>query len=134
MSSTDTSEAAVALPVAEFVGTCGQNSFATCAGGAPLGSQIAVNNNTDLSGCVQFNDKGCVYGMTFIKAENGIYSLEVVVDAQGPSGTGSGYGHLKFVDDAGTTAKLKIWDSSRGNHTCQWQSNGSKLVSFYWTD
>jgi len=126
---------AVTVPVdttATFVGTYGTGGFAVCDAGAPLGSNVAINGSTDLSDYIQFSGNGFVQSMSFIKAQNGIYNMEVVVQAQGPSGLGSGYGYLYFFDNGGVLASLKIFDSSLEQHTVQWQSPGSRLIAVAW--
>src|SRR5688572_9520604 len=99
-----------------FTGNCGQNSSATSVTGLQNNQTVQLNGNTDLSSCIQANDGACVYGIT-LTGSPGIYDYVLNVDAQGPSGFGSGSMYLAFTDETGDTYKLSIYSSTRSTHT-----------------
>jgi hypothetical protein len=83
-----------------FSGSCGNNSFATSDRGLQNNSAVQLNGNTDLSSCITANDGACVYGIT-LTGSPGIYDYVLNVDAQGPSGFGSGSMYLYLTDGTG---------------------------------
>lgn len=121
-------------PVANFTtNQAGQNSDAECAVGMGVNSEVSINGQTNLSGTIQFNNSGCVYGITFTGAP-GIYDYVVNVDAQGPKGMGSGSGYLAFTDRSGDTYKLSIYSSTRSVHTVRFNSKEPEIVKIQWSN
>lgn len=109
----------------------GQNSRAECPQGMGVNSQVAILGDTNLSGTIQFNDAGCVYGIT-LTGSPGIYDYVVNVDAQGPKGVGSGSGYLAFTDRSGDTYKLSLYSSTRSVHTVRYNSKQPEIVKIRW--
>ena len=104
-----------------FNGNCGNNSSAESSAGLQNNCAVQLNGNTDLSSCMTANDGACVYGIT-LTGSPGIYDYVLNVDAQGPSGFGSGSMYLAFTDQTGDTYKLSIYSSTRSTHTIRYNS------------
>jgi hypothetical protein len=116
---------------AEFTTTdCGDTS-GTANGLLPVGSAVSINGNTDLSSCIIGNSEGKVYGIRLV-SNAGIYSYQVQVDAQGPSGIFSGSINLAFTDQTGDTYKLAITSSRREQHTVSYNSDRPSIVKITW--
>lgn len=116
-----------------FEGQCGENSSAKSQYGLQVNQQVQLNGNSDLSSCVRANDGGCVYGIT-LTGSPGIYDYVVNVDAQGPSGFGSGSMYLAFTDQSGDTYKLSIYSSYRSTHTVRYNSEAPSIMKFQWSN
>lgn len=116
-----------------FTGNCGNNSVATSQAGLQVNSQVQLNGNIDLSGCMTFNDGGCVYGIT-LTGSPGIYDYVLNVDAQGPKGAFSGSGYLAFTDLTGDTYRLSIYSSTRSTHTVRYNSSNPTIVKIQWNN
>ena len=58
----------------------------------------------------------------------------VNVDAQGPSGFGSGSIYLAFTDQSGDTYYLSIYSSTRSVHTVRYNSEKPSITNIYWSD
>jgi len=99
----------------------GENSHAKSATGLQVHETVKINGNSDLSTCIQANDGGRVYGIT-LNGNSGSYDYELVVDAEGPHGIGSGNMYLKFTDQSGDTYSLKVFSSTRATHTVRYNS------------
>ena len=93
----------------------------------------AIDGNTDLSTCMVANGGAKVYGIT-LTGSPGIYDYVVNVDAQGPSGFGSGSMYLAFTDQSGDTYYLSIYSSSRSVHTVRYNSQQPAIVKMWWSD
>jgi len=116
---------------AEFTTTdCGDTS-GTANGLLPVGSAVSINGSTDLSSCIIGNSEGKVYGIRLV-SNAGIYSYQVQVDAQGPSGIFSGSINLAFTDQTGDTYKLAITASRREQHTVSYNSDRPSIVKITW--
>ncbi|NGM48597.1 hypothetical protein G5B46_03140 [Caulobacter sp. 602-2] len=109
---------------------CGDTS-GTANGLLPVGSSVAINGSTDLSSCIIGNSEGKVYGIQLVP-NAGIYSYQVQVDAQGPSGMFSGSINLAFTDQTGDTYKLAITASRREQHTVSYNSDRPSIVKITW--
>lgn len=116
-----------------FTGVCGNNSSATSAYGLQNNSTVQLNGNTDLSGCITANDGACVYGIT-LTGSPGIYDYVVNVDAQGPSGFGSGSMYLYFTDETGDRYSLSIYSSTRSTHTVRYNSKKPSIFKIEWSN
>ena len=119
--------------VGVFTGQCGQNSTATSTTGLQVNQAVQLNSNTDLSSCIQANGGACVYGIT-LTGSPGIYDYVLNVDAQGPSGFGSGSMYLAFTDETGDTYKLSIYSSSRSTHTVRYNSEKPAIFNIQWSN
>ncbi len=119
------------MNVREFTGECGENSSATANPGLQPFEMVSLNGNVDLSTCMQFNDKGKVYGIT-LTGSPGIYDYVLNVDAEGPHGMFSGAGHLKFTDETGDVYNLSIYSSTRSVHTVRYNSEKPAIVKIEW--
>jgi hypothetical protein len=129
------SATATATIVGNFTSNnCGQvNGTATSDTGLQPGADVAINGNTDLSSCIVGNSGGKVYGIRLV-SNAGFYSYRVDVDAQGPSGIGSGSINLAFTDQTGDTYKLAITSSRREEHTVSYNSDKPSIVKITWND
>ncbi len=112
----------------------GQNSFALARGGRamPIYADMAINGSKDLSRIVKGKSGACVYGVTLTNSSNPIYKYQVLVDAKGPKGLGSGSLHLVFEDESRDCYNLAITSSSRKRHTVNFNSKKPGLVRFDW--
>jgi hypothetical protein len=108
--------------------------FATCreAEGMPVNSIVTINGEEDLSGIVQFDHGGRVYGIR-LKGSPGFYDYVVEVDAKGPHGIGTGSGHLKFTDASNDTYELSIYSSTRSDHTVRYNSDKPNIKLIKWS-
>ncbi len=114
----------------------GRNSRALSKGGKPmpLHSDMAINGSRDLSAIVKGKSGACVYSVTFTNSSNPIYKYQMLVDAQGPKGVGSGSLHLLFEDETRDGYKLAITSSTRKRHTVNFNSSRPGIVRFDWGD
>ncbi len=97
------------------------------------GQQLTINGNSDLSGIIQFNDNGCVFGIRLV-SNPGLYDYKLDVDARGPKGFGSGNGYLEFTDASGDKYSLKIYSSTRSEHTLCYNSKEPNIVKVEWNN
>lgn len=122
----------MAYPISNFTAEkIGENSSAICKGGMTVNSEVAINGQSSLYDIIKFNDHGCVYGIT-LTGSPGIYDYVINVDAQGPSGFGTGSGYLAFTDQSGDTYKLSIYSSTRSVHTVRYNSKSPEIVKIVW--
>lgn len=132
--STDAKSAANYTSV-NFTGGCGEAASipnnATSSGMAPY--QTATVNGNPTSNCIVGNDGATVFGITLVQT-TGTYAYQVLVDAQGPSGFGSGSFYLGFTDASGDTYYLSIYSSSRAQHTVDYNSSAPNIVTIWWCD
>ncbi len=126
-------------PTTDFTGACGEGStrgnpmVVSSAKGLQPNEQASVNGNTDLSSCLVGNGHACIYSIT-MTGSPGIYDYVLNVDAQGPSGFGSGSIYLAFTDESGDTYYLYIYSSTRSVHTVRYNSSKPAIVKIYWSD
>lgn len=125
-------------PVTNFTGKCGeagkgQVNSVTSDKGLQVNEQASVDGNTDLSTCLVANDDARVYSIT-LTGSPGIYDYVVNVDAQGPSGFGSGSMYLAFTDESGDTYYLSIYSSHRSVHTVRYNSKQPAIKKISWSD
>jgi hypothetical protein len=116
--------------------TPGQNSYALAEAGKPMQihHDMAINGDTDLSGVVQGKSGARVYGVTLTNSPNPLFTYQVLVDAQGPKGAGSGSLHLVFEDETRDGYRLAITSSTRKRHTVDYKSKKPGLVRFDWSN
>jgi hypothetical protein len=126
-------------PITDFQGACGQGDeegrpmSVTSSKGLQPNETASINGNTDLSTCMVANDGGRVYGIT-LTGSPGIYDYVVNVDAQGPSGFGSGSMYLAFTDETNDTYYLYIYSSSRSVHTVRYNSQKPAIKKIWWSN
>lgn len=122
-------------PSVNFIGGCGEASkspnVATSTGMQPY--QSASINGGPVSNCVVANDSATIFNIWLTKT-TGIYQYQICVDGQGPSGIGSGYIHLAFTDASNDTYFLKISNSTREQHTVDYNSDAPNIVKIWWCD
>lgn len=123
---------------ANFTGDCGQGGkdaprLAKADHPLQVNQQVLVNDNSDLSNCVVADDGGCVYGIT-LTGSPGIYDFVINVDAQGPSGFGSGSMYLAFQDETEDVYYLSIYSSHRSVHTVRYNSKNPAIKAFKWSN
>lgn len=121
---------------ADFKGDCGECTSgyfsATSIGGMQPGQSATVNGNPPQN-CVVANDGGTVFGIELARIA-GIYSYQVRVDAQGPSGPFSGSMYLAFQDATGDVYYLSVYSSTREGHEVSFNSSNPNIVKIFWSD
>lgn len=123
-------------PSVDFKGDCGEASGDTPNSATSVGMQpyqSATVNGGPVSNCVVGNDGATIYNIWLTKT-TGIYTYQVCVDGKGPSGIGSGYIHLAFTDASGDTYYLKLYSSTREQHTVDYNSDAPNIVKIWWSD
>lgn len=121
-------------PVVNFNGDCGEANGKTpnCATSTGMHTfQGASVNGGPVSNCVIGNNGATVYNIILTET-TGFYSYQVSVDGQGPKGAGTGYFHLAFTDESGDTYYLKLFSSSREQHTVDYNSSKPNIVKIWW--
>jgi hypothetical protein len=114
-----------------FTGRCGQNSYATSAAGLHPGQSVVLNDQQDLSHCIVANDNAAVFSIS-LKPVSGVYSYQVIVDAQGPEGLFSGSMVLNFTDQTGDRYLLTVFRHARATHTVSYNSAAPAIVKIKW--
>ncbi|HEX8126281.1 MAG TPA: hypothetical protein VF548_11925 [Allosphingosinicella sp.] len=136
VSTISTGSATVSSGTADFKGQCGECSngyfSATSTGGMQPGQSATVNGNPPQN-CVVANDGATVFGIELARIA-GIYSYQVRVDAQGPSGPFSGSMYLAFQDATGDIYYLSIYSSTREGHEVSFNSGNPNIVKIFWSD
>jgi hypothetical protein len=120
----------------DFKGACGEASGSTPNMAQSTGMQPfqqASVNGGPVENCVIANDGAKIFGIELTKT-TGIYTYQIAVDGQGPSGIGSGYIHLAFTDESGDTYYLKIYSSTREKHIVDYNSSKPNIVKIWWSD
>ena len=126
-------------PTTDFQGDCGEGTergqprSAASTKGLQINETASLNGNTDLSTCMRGNDGARVYGIT-LTGSPGIYDYVVNVDAQGPSGFGSGSMYFAFTDESGDTYYLSIYSSTRSVHTVRYNSKQPAIKKIWWSN
>lgn len=125
-----------AYPTVNFNGNCGEASGDTPNCATSTGMQVFQQANVNggpVSNCVIGNNSAQIFNIWLTKT-TGIYSYQLCVDGQGPSGIGSGYIHLAFTDASGDTYFLKIYSSTREQHTVDYNSDAPNIMKIWWCD
>jgi UDP-2,3-diacylglucosamine pyrophosphatase LpxH len=122
-----------------FTGRCGENSSARSALGLQPGASMKLNGSTALNGCMQGNDRACIYGITLSEAAPGhyylgIYRYRLSIDGQGPSGFSSGSFYLAFTDQTGDVYKKSFFWSKRQTLTLDYNSDSPTIVKVQWSN
>lgn len=65
---------------------------------------------------------------------SGVYSYQVVVDAQGPEGLFSGSMYLYFTDQTGDRYSLSVFRHARDKHTVSYNSAAPAIVKIAWSN
>jgi hypothetical protein len=121
---------------ANFQGQCGECKSgyfsATSTGGMQPGQTATVNGNSPQN-CVVANDGAKVFTIQLIN-NAGFYSYQVRVEAQGPSGIGSGSMYLAFRDKTNDVYYLSIYASRKEWHTVSYNSSSPDIVEIYWSN
>lgn len=126
-------------PVTDFTGKCGEGKdrgkpmCIVSEKGLQANEEASYEGNTNLSTAIKGNDGGCVHGITLTGSPD-IYDYVVNVDAQGPSGFGSGGMHLAFTDESNDTYYLYIYSSHRSVHTVRFNSKQPAIKKIWWSD
>lgn len=124
----------MAYPISDFTAqNIGENSSAERRDGMTVNSEVSINGSSNLYDMIKFNGNGCVYNIT-LTGSPGNYDYVLNVDAQGPSGIGSGSGYLAFTDKSGDTYMLSIYSSTRSVHTVRYNSQQPEIVKIQWSD
>ena len=127
---------AVNYPDVDFKGGCGEASGDTPNSAQSTGMQPfqqASINGGPVSNCVIGNDSATIFGIWLTKT-TGLYTYQVCVDGQGPSGFGSGSFYLAFTDQSGDTYYLSLYSSTRKQHTVDYNSSQPNIVKISWCD
>ncbi len=119
-----------AIPIGNFTSeNCG--SYAgTATGNMPIDSQMAINDNTDLSNCI-VGPHGAYVAWIQYKSRGGVRHGEVILYGAGPSGTGSGRLDLVFLSAAGEEHTLSLFSSKPKEHTDRFRDT-SDIISVSW--
>ena len=114
----------------------GQNSFALSESAKPMPiySDMTINGSANLSKVVTGKSGAKVFGVTLTNSTNPIYKYQMLVDAQGPNGLGSGSLHLVFEDESRDGYNLAITSSARKRHTVNFNSKKPGIVRFDWSN
>ncbi|MFN9622062.1 MAG: metallophosphoesterase [Cyanobacteriota bacterium] len=116
-----------------FTGRCGQNSHATSAAGLHPGQSVILNDRRDLSHCIVANNNAAVFSIS-LQPVSGVYSYQVIVDAQGPEGPFSGSMYLYFTDQTGDRYLLTVFRHARAKHTVSYNSAAPAIVKIEWSN
>ena len=101
----------------------------------PGAGLLAINGNTDLSGCVIGNSGANASQIYLIQQSNyKTYQYLLWVYAQGPKGAGSGNLWLQFEDETQDTYLLKIFSSTPDWHWVEYNSKAPGIVKLSWSD
>lgn len=95
-----------------------------------LGSQLAINGSTNLSGCIVGPDGANVQWITY-QQNTGIINSVFYAYGQGPKGSGSGSLSLTILTQAGQKHTLSLTSSTPGLHSDRFQDM-SGIVSISW--
>ena len=108
------------------------------ASGPPLRpgeGMLAINGNTDLSGCVVGNSNANASQIYVIRQQNyKTYEYLIWIFAQGPEGAGSGNMWLQFEDETRDHYKIKIHSSTPKWHFVQYNSKSPGITKVEWSD
>lgn len=122
----------------DFAGQCGEcsnrgayYSASSTAGMAP--GQSASVNGSPPQNCVLANDGAKVFNIEVQKIA-GIYSYQIRIEAQGPSGPFSGSMYLAFEDLTGDVYYIYIYSSTREWHYVSYNSDNPAIKTIYWSD
>lgn len=127
---------ASAVPTSVFKPyACGENSDAISTTSLNVNEFVVLAGHSDMSECIIANDGGKVYSIQLTNpASNVTYDYTIQVDAQGPSGFGSGNMYLGFTDQTGDCYELKVWSSSREQHEVSYNSDKPDIVKIEWNN
>lgn len=119
----------------DFQGQCGEctDGFFSVSSSGMQVFQSATVNGGPVNDCIVGNDGATIFGISLTKTE-GIYSYQVAVDGQGPSGFGSGSIYLAFTDETGDTYYLSIYSGTRETHTVDYNSDSPAITRISWSD
>lgn len=93
---------------------------------------IKINGSSDLSNCIQWNDRGKVYRISVVHNIGPSYSVHV--DGEGPHGWRSGSGYLRFIDYTGDHYDLSLFRSSRDTHSVEYISARPGIKTILWSN
>ena len=119
-----------------FEGDCGEckkGYYAAKSVSTMEPGQSADINGGPPSNCMLANDGGKVFAIE-LRNNAGFYDYQVQVEAQGPSGLGSGNMYLAFQDETNDVYYLKIWSSRREWHTVSYNSKKPNIKAIYWSN
>jgi hypothetical protein len=122
-------------PTVNFQGDCGEaknNPYSATSNGLQPFQSVTINGGPP-SNCMVSNDHGVIYSITLLSIP-GIYDYQLAVEAQGPSGIGSGSFYLAFTDASGDTYYLSIFSSKKETHTVDYNSSAPAIVKIWWCD
>jgi len=129
-------EKITATGVANFAGQCGECTGTYYSASSPGGMQVgqtATVNGSSPNNCVISNGNGAVFSINLL-SNAGFFDYQISVDAQGPSGIGSGSMYLAFEDMTNDVYYLSIYSSRRETHTVSYNSNSPAIKTIYWSD
>lgn len=114
-------------------GECKEGYFSASSKATMAPGQSATINGGPPSNCMLANDDGKVFTIE-LRKNAGYYNYQIQVEAQGPSGLGSGNMHLAFQDETNAVYYLKIWSSRKEWHTVSYDSEKPNIKAIYWSD
>lgn len=99
----------------------------------PGAGLLAINGNTNLSGCIVGKDNASVSTIYSVNMPSSAgYKYQILVYGQGPAGIGSGYFYLYFTDQTNDTYELKLYSSDPAWHYVQYNSAEAGIVQVTW--
>ena len=122
--------------------TTGADFTSTSAGSAlgatpllPEAGWLAINGNTDLSGCV-VGPSGASVTSAYVTdqppRQYESFAYGVWVYGQGPSGFGSGSLELTFTDQTGSEYSVKLYSSTPAWHYVDYNSESPGITGIRW--
>jgi hypothetical protein len=125
------------FPAVNFNGGCGEAPghapyCAVSAGMQPF--QSASVNGGPVSNCVIGNDGAKIFEIWLTTTTGPVYTYQVTVNGQGPSGLTSGSFYLAFTDESGDTYYLSLYSSTRENHIVDYNSDKPNIMKIWWCD
>lgn len=116
----------------------GENSSACCdyESGLPIGHSAKINNSYDLRNYMKFKKGGFVKSVKFQKNPTKYtkWPYEILIDAKGPKGFGSGSGYTFYMDGTYDTYSLSVWDSSLKKHVVDYSSSNPNIIYISWSN
>jgi hypothetical protein len=92
---------------------------------------LSINGSTDLTHCFVGTGDAKIYEIRLLRTSHLLYTYEIQVLGQGPSGTGDLY--LRFWDQEPDYYILCVTRSRKEEHTVRYNSNRPAIVKIEWS-
>lgn len=121
-----------------FNGECGQslNKYKKASGILSIEQNLCKVNGGPIENCVQGNNSAKVFNI-LLERNAGLKDYVLSIDAQGPSGIGSGSLYLAFKDRDSPKADvyyITITSSTRKKHTLTYSSEDPTITDIFWSN